>query len=152
MMARPPLSLKGRALRLLSGREYSRAQLQRKLAPFEEEPGALAAVLDDLQAKDFINEGRVIESVVHRRASKLGAQRVKQELQATGVDPQAIAQAVQDLRASELDRARQVWRKKFTSPPSSPAERAKHMRFLVGRGFMGDVIARVLGGDDHEVE
>jgi regulatory protein len=152
MMARPPLSLKGRALRLLSGREYSRAQLQRKLAPFEEEPGALAAVLDDLQAKDFINEGRVIESVVHRRASKLGAQRVKQELQATGVDPQAIAQAVQDLRASELDRARQVWRKKFTSPPSSPAERAKHMRFLASRGFMGDTIARVLGSSDHEVE
>ena len=30
-MAMPPLSLKGRALRLLSGREYSRAELERKL-------------------------------------------------------------------------------------------------------------------------
>ncbi len=30
-------SLKGRALRLLSGREHSRAELERKLASFEEE-------------------------------------------------------------------------------------------------------------------
>ena len=32
-MAMPPLSLKGRALRLLSGREHSRAELERKLRP-----------------------------------------------------------------------------------------------------------------------
>ena len=49
-------SLKGRALRLLSGREHSRAELERKLQPFEEEPGSLAAALDELQSKGFINE------------------------------------------------------------------------------------------------
>ena len=72
-MASSTLSLTGRALRLLSAREHSRAELERKLAQYEEEPGALAKVLDTLQAKDFINEGRVVESVVHRRAAKLGA-------------------------------------------------------------------------------
>ena len=44
-MAGPTLSLTGRALRLLSAREHSRAELERKLARFEEEPGALARVL-----------------------------------------------------------------------------------------------------------
>jgi hypothetical protein len=57
------LSLKGRALRLLTGREHSRAELERKLAPHEEEAGQLAKVLDDLQAKDFISEPRVIEAM-----------------------------------------------------------------------------------------
>ena len=52
------LSLKGRALRLLTGREHSRAELERKLAVHEEEPGQLAKVLDELQAKDFISESR----------------------------------------------------------------------------------------------
>ena len=52
------LSLKGRALRLLAGREYSRAELERKLAQYEETPGQLAEVLDELQAKDFISEAR----------------------------------------------------------------------------------------------
>ena len=60
----PTLSLKGRALRLLSGREHSRAELERKLAAHEEEPGQLARILDELQARDFINEQRVVDSVI----------------------------------------------------------------------------------------
>ena len=48
-MAFGTLSVKGRALRLLSGREHSRAELLRKLAPYEEEPGQLERVLDELQ-------------------------------------------------------------------------------------------------------
>ena len=135
---------------MLSAREHSRAELERKLAQFEEEPGALVKVLDALQAKDFINEGRVVDSVVHRRASKLGASRIKQELQAKGLEPQAVAEAVQALRASELDRARDVWRKKFGQQPVDAAERAKQMRFLASRGFGGDTIHKVVSGSDED--
>ena len=149
-MAVTPLSLTGRALRLLSGREHSRAELERKLKPFEEEPGALAAVLDKLQAKDFINEGRVVESVLHRRAAKLGAQRIKQELQAKGLEPEAVTEAVERLRASEVERAREVWRKKFGVPPADAAERGKQMRFLASRGFGGDTIHKVVSGGEED--
>jgi regulatory protein len=139
-------SLKGRALRLLSGREHSRQELERKLAQFEDEPGSLALALDELQAKGFISERRVLESVVNRRAGKLGAARIKQELQGKGLDPQAVADAVADLRTTELERAREVWRKKFGAPASDAQERGKHMRFLAARGFGGDVIRRVVAG------
>lgn len=149
-MAATPLSLTGRALRLLSGREHSRAELERKLAKFEEEPGQLARVLDSLQAKDFINEGRVVESVLHRRSAKLGTQRIKQELQAKGLEPEAVAEAVGRLRASELERAREVWRKKFGTAPQDAAERGKQMRFLASRGFGGDTIHRVVSGGDED--
>ena len=67
------LSLKGRALRLLSQREHSRAELVTKLTPHVQDGEDLAALLDDLAAKDFINETRVVESVVHRRAGRMGA-------------------------------------------------------------------------------
>jgi regulatory protein len=148
-MATTTLSLTGRALRLLGTREHSRAELERKLARFEEEPGALAKVLDTLQGKGFINEGRVVDSVLHRRSAKLGAMRIKQELQAKGLEPEAVATAVQQLRATELDRAREIWRKKFGSPPVDAAERGKQMRFLASRGFGGDTIHKVVaGGDD----
>jgi len=148
-MATTPLSLTGRALRLLSGREHSRAELERKLAKFEEEPGQLAKVLDTLQAKGFINEQRVVESVVHRRSAKLGASRIKQELQQKGLEPEAVAIAIDQLRASEVERAREVWRKKFGRAPADASERGKQMRFLAGRGFGGDTIHRVVsGGDD----
>ncbi|MDZ4239966.1 MAG: recombination regulator RecX [Hydrogenophaga sp.] len=150
-MAFDHISLKGRALRLLSGREHSRAELERKLRPHETEPGELARALDDLEAKGFINEQRVLESVVHRRAAKMGAARVRQELQAKGLSPDAVAQAVADLQDSEVERAREVWRKKFGEPPADAAERGKQMRFLASRGFGGDAIRRVVSGcdDDH---
>ena len=142
-------SLKGRALRLLSGREHSRVELERKLQPFEEEPGSLALALDELQAKDFISEQRVVESVLNRRAAKLGASRIKQELQAKGLDPQAVSEAVAELRSTELARARAVWQKKFGQPPQDAGERARQVRFLASRGFGGDAIHRVVsGGDD----
>lgn len=140
------ISLKGRALRLLSGREHSKAELLRKLRPHETEPGELARALDELEAKGFISEQRVIESVVHRRSVKLGASRVRQELQAKGLDPQAVAEAVAGLQGSEEARAREVWRKKFGEPPRDAAEHGKQMRFLLTRGFGTDVVRRVVRG------
>jgi regulatory protein len=145
-MTAPAPSLKGRALRLLSTREHSRAELQRKLEPFEQLAGTLEAVLDELQAKGFISEQRVLESVVHRRSAKFGATRIRQELLAKGLEPEAVAQAVQQLRQSELARAREIWRKKFDEPPADAAERAKQMRFLASRGFDGETIRRVVSG------
>ena len=86
--ARVP-SLKGRALRYLAAREHSWAELQAKLArhvTYEDEPGALTRVLDELAAKGFINEARVAESLLHRpdvtrlisaEAAELGGDRTK---------------------------------------------------------------------------
>jgi regulatory protein len=141
---RPQLSLKGRALRLLSGREHSRSELERKLAGHEEEPGQLRRVLDELQAKGFIDHQRVADSVVHRRAAKLGAARVRQELQAKGLDAELVSQTVALLRATELQRAREVWARKFGEPPADTAERSKQARFLASRGFDGEVIGKLL--------
>jgi regulatory protein len=146
--ARPQLSLKGRALRYLSQREHSRSELERKLASHAQEPGEVARVLDELQARGFIDHGRVAESVVYRRAAKLGAMRIRQELQAKGIEPEHVAEAVARLRASEFDRAREVWRRKFGAQAQDASERAKQARFLAARGFDGDVIRRVLNSDD----
>jgi regulatory protein len=139
-----PLSLKGRALRLLSQREHARAELVRKLSPHETSEGELAKVLDELQAKGFINETRVVESVVHRRAPKLGAARVRQELLAKGLSPEDVAHAVQALQATEFERAREVWLRKFGAPAEDAAGHAKQIRFLVSRGFAPEVVRRVL--------
>ena len=139
-------SLKGRALRLLSGREHSRAELERKLKRFEEEPGTLAQALDELQAKGFIDEQRVLESVLHCRAAKLGAARIKQELQSKGLDPEVVSAALSGLQASELERAQAVWRKKFGQLPQDALEAARQMRFLAARGFGADVIRSVVSG------
>ncbi len=139
------ISLKGRALRLLSQREHSRVELERKLAAHEEEPGSLARALDELEAKGFISEERVVESVVHRRASKLGAARVQQELAAKGLSAESMSLALEQLRGTEFERARDVWSRKFGESATDPKERAKQMRFLLSRGFAAEVVRKVTG-------
>ncbi|MFM1817459.1 MAG: Regulatory protein RecX [Pseudomonadota bacterium] len=138
-------SLKGRALRLLSQREHSRLELERKLAQHETDPGELAKALDELQARGFISEERVVESVIHRRASKLGTARVKQELQSKGLSAAVMAEALEQLRSTELERAREVWARKFGTPATEPKEKARQIRFLVSRGFAAEVVRKVVG-------
>jgi regulatory protein len=145
-----PPSLKGRALKLLAGREHSRAELERKLKPHEQEPGTLKRALDELQSRGFIDEQRVADSVVNRRAPKLGAGRIKQELQAKGLDADRVAAAVAGLKDTELERAREVWRKKFGEVPQDAPARARQARFLAARGFGGEVIRRVLSNSRHD--
>jgi regulatory protein len=142
------LSLKGRALRLLAGREHSRAELERKLSEHAQDAGELARILDDLQAKGFINEARVVESVIHRRSERLGSARIAHELRAKGLPPDAIAQAVGQLQASELDRAHALWSRKFGQAPAEPKEQARQMRFLLARGFSAEVVRKVLAQAD----
>ena len=125
-----PISLKARALRLLSQREHSRAELERKLSCHEEQAGELVRMLNELAAQGLISEERVAESVMRRRAPRLSAE--------------ALAEAAGQLRATELERARAVWQKKFGAPAADAAARARQARFLAARGFAADVVRRVL--------
>jgi regulatory protein len=129
---------------LLSAREHSRAELLAKLQPHEQVPGELAAVLDELLAKGFLNEARVVQSVVHRRAARLGTQRVRAELLAKGLPTSLVDEAVDELRQTEEARARVVWQRKFGAVAGDVREQARQMRFLAGRGFSAAVIRRVV--------
>ena len=148
------LSVKGRALRWLAQREHSRAELERKLTRVvEDKPEAsaaaqIAAALDDLVAKGLISEARVAESVLASQGQRFGSRRLKQTLQAKGIEASLVASTLQQARATELERAREVWRRRFGEPATDAAGRAKQMRFLAGRGFDGEVIRRVVRGPD----
>ncbi len=142
------ISLKGRALKALAGREHSRAELERKLAVFEETPGQLGKILDELQAKGFLSDQRAANALAHRRGQKLGTARIVQEMKARGIEPEAVAEAAQQLKATETERAHAVWRKKFGQTATDANERAKQMRFLASRGFSAEVIRKVISGAD----
>jgi recombination protein RecA len=113
-----------------------------------EEPGQLDKILDELQAKDFINDQRAADSLIHRRAGRLGTSRVLHELRGKGVDAATVSQAASQLKATELARATEVWRKKFGESATDASQRVKQMRFLAGRGFAPEVIRRVVSGSD----
>lgn len=149
-MARPAISLKGRALRYLSAREHSRLELARKLAPYAQEGDDVEAVLDALEAAKFLSAERFSESLVHRRSARFGNGRILAELQSHGIEGEAIQEIKAQLQEDELPRARLIWQKKFGQLAQSPEERAKQMRFLMQRGFSSRTISKVLRGIEED--
>lgn len=129
------LSLKGRALKLLAQREHSRLELQRKLAAHVEEGDDLNAVLDELEQRGFISVERVVESVLRSKAGRYGAARLVHDLRSKGLDDETVRQAGEQLRGSELQRARELWRKRFGSVPVDLKERPGSCAFWLRAAF-----------------
>jgi regulatory protein len=151
-MRQPVLSLKGRALRFLSMREHSRLELKRKLARHAEEGEDIDALLDFLEKNNWLSQERFAESLIHRKASRYGNNRMVAELQSHGVNGEALAELKSNLAESETARAVEVWQRKFGTVAQDAAQRNKQMRFLLARGFSSGAVRTALKGapDDDE--
>ncbi len=117
MPARPPLSLRNRALGLLARREHSRVELRRKLAPKVAEGDDLESLLDDLVQRGWLSDQRFVEQAVRAKAGRMGAVRIAHDLRAKGVDEALIATAVAGARAGEADSLKEVWIRRFGHAP-----------------------------------
>jgi regulatory protein len=144
----PPISLKARALRLLSAREHSRMELARKLARHAEEGDDIDALLDFLEKNNWLSEERFSESLIHRRAARYGNSRIVAELQQHGIKGEALSELKAGLAEDETARCCEVWRRKFGSLPQDAQERSKQMRFLLQRGFSQRAIQTAMKGVD----
>lgn len=149
---RPGLSLKARAVALLSRREHSRIELSRKLAPHAESQEALTQVLDELAQAGWQSDDRFAQGYVHRKAPSQGTSRVVRELKHQGIEPDALAAVQAALKSTEFDRAYAVWTRKFKPSEGklSAKEYARQGRFLASRGFSTDIIRRVLNFSEDE--
>ena len=153
-------SLKARALRLLSLREYSRKGLATKLTEsearwaklteLEQNPQVTAlnieAVLDDFEARGWLSDERFAEALVRRRSERYGSRKIQEDLQRAGVDAKRSAKLLADLKETEFERAYQLWLKKFGQKAQDQKERARQYRFLASKGFSLDVVAKIIGG------
>ena len=137
-------SLKTRALGYLARREHSRLELERNLAPHAQTPEELSSLLDTFEQRGFLSATRMVEQVIHMRKSKFGSQRIVHELREKGIAENLIAAALPNIRETEQENAREVWRKKFGAMPANAKELGRQMRFLMGRGFTVEVIRQVL--------
>src|SRR5437879_12296998 len=135
-----------RALRLLARRAHSRAELAGKLRTHVHPGEDLEELLEDLSRRKLLCDERYAESRAHALSRKYGAARIAHELRAKGLDKGLAEQASGAARATEVERAREVWRRKFRVAPRTREERAKQIRFLRSRGFSFDAIRAVLGG------
>jgi len=148
-------SLKARALRLLSRREYSRHELAQKLVRLssqtDDSPPAdleeqITQVLNDFEARGWLSDERYALALVRRRSQRYGLRRVADELQRAGIEPSMISELSHELSSSEFERAQALWTRKFGEISSDPKELAKQYRFLVSKGFHPELVSRLISG------
>jgi len=166
-------SLKARALRLLSQREHSRAELAKKLgeylslqaradrasnaqdrdqersqtdAPALSPAMEIAAVLDDFERRGWLSDARFAEALVRRRSERYGMRKIKDELQRAGVASDASATLLDGLKHTEFERAKELFERKFDGIAEDQKMRARQYRFLVSKGFNPEIVAKVIGG------
>jgi regulatory protein len=147
---KPTVPLRVRALQLLKRRDYSYAELERRLAPYAADASELSTLLDELQALGWLSQQRLAEALVRKGASRYGTRRILEQLQERGIGREVTDRLRSELQASELMRAQVVWTKHFGSLPTDLRERARQERFLEQRGFDPEVIHRVLRGAGEE--
>jgi len=163
-------SLKARALRLLSLREYSRKGLATKLLESEarwaklekNEPesdlgsglGAtpkasaldIEVILDDFEARGWLSDERFAEALVRRRSERYGTRKIADELERAGVDSKQSAKLLGALKETEFQRAYDLWSRRYGQKAQDQKERARQYRFLASKGFSSDVVAKIIGG------
>jgi len=154
----PLARAKAIALRQLAARPRTEAQVRARLARAELEAEADAVVawlarlgyLDDAayaraRARGLVAPGRVGPRLAERRLVAEGVERGR----ARAAVAEALAEAAgRDGAAGEVDLCRALAvRRAGTADLSAlePRARARLSRFLLGRGFSGPAVARVLG-------
>jgi regulatory protein len=138
-------------MRYLARREHSRAELHSKLLPHVQEGESLEAVLDELEKRNWLSDARAATLFVDNKRGRFGTQRIAHELRQKGIPENLIADALPQLKETELDAARKVWQRKFGVLPQDAKEKAKQIRFLQSRGFSMEVIFKVLRCSEMDV-
>ena len=136
-------------LALLSRREYSAFELQRKLQQKHYAADVIERVLADFATEGSLSDRRFAESYTRfRQAKGFGPLRIQQELQQRGVK-QAIIDLVLNNCDTQWDEViRQVRQKKFGHEmPEDFASRAQQSRYLQYRGFSHEQIHGLLSQD-----
>ena len=125
------------AFALLARREYSRAELDRKLGARCEDKAMLQRVLDQFVSDGYQSDERFARVFSRSRlGSGYGVMRIRQELRQKGVCTELIEQALEEEAPDSYQQALECCQRRFgEQPPTDAKEYARRMRFLVNRGF-----------------
>jgi len=128
------------AIQLLARREYSRAELARKLQQKSFDGDEIDACLNALAEQALQSDARFAESFVRSRIARgQGVIRIKGELRQRGVDQETLSEALAAVEEREaidwFELAKETLARRYDSPGETPKERAKRERFLATRGF-----------------
>jgi regulatory protein len=138
------------ALRLLTVREHSRAELRNKLLARGFDPRAVDRLLSQLEEKDLLSDERFVASYAESRVRRgFGPRRIVPELRQKGVAQDLIDRHLRRSPEQWLNLIAAVHDKKYGGGrPRDFKERARRARFLEYRGFEPELVRRFLRHED----
>lgn len=137
-------SLKAVALDLLSIREHSSKELYNKLAKHSDDHDEIIAVLDDLQNSKFLSNERFAESFIYSKSKKYGSLKIRYMLREKAVSSDIVDEVYEASDIDEYEIAYDILCRKYKLQPKDYNEKAKYMRFLLGRGFSSSIASSAL--------
>ena len=129
---------------LLARREFSRAELRKRLLPTGANSAEIDAVLDELCGSSLLSDARFAAALVHQKQTSHSRRAIAHALREKGVDADASAAALSTLDPDELTVATALWSRRFGKPPADEREKARQVRFLVSRGYSHAIAFKVL--------
>ena len=137
------------ALRILSRRDHSIAELKSKLLKRGIEIDVIDSVLAECMRLDYLNDDRFAASLIrHLKRKGCGSLRLRNELHRRGIKRSDIDKLIDDAFGvgEELQIAFEVAEKKIKSVRDREPRkrREKIYRFLYSRGFSSTVISEAL--------
>jgi regulatory protein len=137
-------------LRALARREYSRAELARKLGAGAESAAEIEALLDEFEASGWLSDERFAGGAARQREGRYSQRYILEDLKSRGVTGDTARDAVSALEQDDYATALALWRQRFGKAPENQKEKARQVRFLQSRGFSLQVVFKVLR--DHGVQ
>ncbi len=136
------------AVALLARRDFSRYELQQRLATQRYPPEEIAALVEEFTASRALDDVRFAQNYVSYHAARgQGPLRIRADLETQGVEAALIEASLaegQDWLALALEQRR---RRFGPEMPANRRERLGQARFLQSRGFSSDHIRSALGAD-----
>jgi len=146
------MTAKERALQMLDRRDYSRAELIRKLTEKGYEEAEAAEAADRLAELGFVDDARYAPIIVRHYAAKgYGAQRVRQELQRRGIPKELWDTAMQEMPRQD-DTVDRLLRARLRSDTPDRAELKRASDFLLRRGYSWDEVKSAVARYSAEIE
>lgn len=141
-----PAKIRSAAMDLLTGREFSRAELAKKLDKRFDGDSAIDAVLDRLQEEGLQSDQRFAEAFLRSRIYRgQGLSRIRMDIRQKGIQDQLLSAAVEASDTDWFALAREVAQRKFGGKEIlDQKDKAKRVRFLQYRGFSFDQIKYAL--------
>lgn len=148
MVARSEEAIHASAMRIISIRQHSAAELRRKLLAKGADRATVDRVVDRLAGVDLINDGRFARDYVEFAflRKSWGARKVRGALAQRGIDREVIEEVLGSPEAQEMEQegARRFIEKQIRGGDTSGEHMQKISGKLVARGFGWDTVSRMI--------